>query len=108
MATWAQDHAEYLRTVRQLSQDLRRPIVVGEFGLASGGDAGPASVRAKFESLLSDLEQAPVDLAAFWVFDLDSQNPDWNVTFENSRAFMLKMTADANRRWNAAALRGLR
>ena len=73
-----------------------------EFGLASKGEAG--DTRAKFERLLADLEQAQVDLAAFWVFDLESQSQDWSVTSDNGRAYMLKLTADANRRWNQAAL----
>jgi len=102
MAAWAKDHAEYLRTVRQLSLEMRRPVFVGEFGLASKG--GAADTRAKFERLLADLEQARVDLAAFWVFDLESQSQDWSVTFDNGRAYMLKLTAEANRRWNQAAL----
>jgi hypothetical protein len=70
MAAWAKDPAEYLQTVRQLSREMRRPIFVGEFGLASKSEAG--DTRAKFERLLADLEQAQVDLAAFWVFDLES------------------------------------
>ena len=28
----------------------------------------------------------------------------WNATFDNDRAYMLKLTAEANRRWNKAAL----
>ena len=46
------------------------------------------------------MEQAQVDLAAFWVFDLKNQSRDWSVTFTNSRAGMLRLTVDANRRWN--------
>jgi hypothetical protein len=102
MAAWAKDHAEYLQTVRQLSREMKRPVFVGEFGLASKSEAG--DTRARFERLLADLEQAQVDLAAFWVFDLESQSQDWSVTFDNARAYMLKLTAEANRRWNQAAL----
>jgi hypothetical protein len=102
MAAWAKDHGEYLRTVRQLSREMKRPVFVGEFGLASKSEA--EDTRSRFERLLTDLEQAQVDLAAFWVFDLESQSQDWSVTFDNARAYMLKLTADANRRWNQAAL----
>jgi hypothetical protein len=101
-AAWAKDHAEYLRAVRQLSQEMKRPVFVGEFGLASNGQTG--DTRAGFEHLLTDLEQAQVDLAAFWVFDLGSQSDNWSVTFANARAYMLKLTAEANRRWNQAAI----
>jgi hypothetical protein len=51
------------------------------------------------------MERAEIDLAAFWVFDLPSQNKDWNATFDNARAYMIKLSAEANRQWNAAARR---
>jgi len=38
------------------------------------------------------------------VFDLPAQNGTWNVTFDNDRAWMIELTAQANRRWNKAAL----
>jgi hypothetical protein len=101
-AAWAQDHAEYLRAVRQLSQEMKRPVFVGEFGLASNGEV--RDTRAAFERLLADLDQGQVDLAAFWVFDLPSQSRDWSVTFENTRAFMIQLTAEANRHWYQSAL----
>jgi hypothetical protein len=101
-AAWAKDHAEYLQVVRQLAREMKRPVFVGEFGLASGGDA--AATRTEFERLLADLDRGRVDLAAFWVFDLESQSRDWSATFENERAYMIKLAAEANRRWNRAAL----
>ena len=101
MAAWATNHADYLRTVRALSREMKRPVFVGEFGLAAQADE--ADTRAKFERLLADLEQTEMDLAAFWVFDLGSQSKDWSVTFDNARAYMLQLTAEANRRWNKAA-----
>lgn len=99
-AMWAADHAEYLRTVRDLACEMKRPVCIGEFGLASNGDE--AETRAKFARLLADMEAADVDLAAFWVFDLEVQK-DWNVTTGNHRSYMLEMTIAANRRWQAAA-----
>jgi hypothetical protein len=77
-------------------------VFIGEFGLASNEDE--KATREKFEKLLADMESADVDLAAFWVFDCTSQSPKWNVTFDNSRAYMLKLAAKANRRWNNLAL----
>jgi hypothetical protein len=103
LAAWATDHAEYACAVRDLARKLRRPVFVGEFGLPAGDDL--AATRAGFEHLLAAMEAAEVDLAAFWVFDLKDQNTTWNVTFDNERAYMLKMTAEANRRWNQAARR---
>ena len=103
-AAWAKDDAEYLLAVRRLSLEMKRPVFVGEFGLASNGQDG--DTMAKFERLLADIEQAQVDLAAFWVFDLQSQSQDWSATFENARAYMIELTAEANRRWNQKALHG--
>jgi hypothetical protein len=102
LGTWAGDHADYLRVVRALAREMKRPVFIGEFGLASKDDE--TGTRAKFEKLLSDMEQAEVNLAALWVFDLASQDRSWNATFDNDRAYMLNLTAEANRRWNKAAL----
>jgi hypothetical protein len=104
VAAWAKDHAEYLGVVRQLSQEMKRPVFIGEFGLASSGEV---DASAQFGRLLADMEQAQVDLAAFWVFDLENQSQDWSVTFDNSRAYILKLTAEANQRWNQKALQRL-
>jgi hypothetical protein len=46
------------------------------------------------------MEQAKVDLAAFWVFDLPKKGCPWSVKFDNNRAYMIELTAAANRRWN--------
>ena len=35
MAAWARDHADYFRAVRGLARELKRPVFVGEFGLAA-------------------------------------------------------------------------
>ena len=96
VAAWAGDHADYLCVVRELARDIKRPVFIGEFGLASRDDE--TATRSKFEKLLSDMEQADVGLAAFWVFDLKSQDKSWNATFDNDRAYMLKLTVEANRR----------
>jgi hypothetical protein len=98
MAAWAFDHNDYLLAVRDLSRQMKRPVFVGEFGLASKGDE--AATRMKFEQLLGAMERAEVDLAAFWVFDFEGQAQDWSVTFDNARAYMLTLTAEANHRWN--------
>ena len=103
MAAWATDHGQYLRAVRDLARELKRPVFIGEFGLAAKDD--PAATRAGCEQLLAAMEAADVDLAAFWVFDLKGQDKSWNVTIDNDRACMLQLSAEANRRWNAATRR---
>ena len=95
-AAWATNHVQYLAPVMELARGLKRPVWIGEFGLADQKD--PAETRAMFGRLLTDMEQAGVDLAAFWVFDLGNQKT-WTVTPDNGRAYMLKLAAEANRRW---------
>ena len=74
-----------------------KPLFVGEFGVArqAGSRAQQAAV---FTELLDALVAQGVPLAAFWVFDLESQNPDWNVNFHNDRAWMIDRVAQANAR----------
>ena len=38
VAAWAGDHADYLCVVRELARDMKRPVFIGEFGLASKDD----------------------------------------------------------------------
>lgn len=95
--SWVTNRLYYLQWLKGVAAEAGRPVFVGEFGLAVKKDAG--DVRAVFEALLAEMDQVGIDLAAFWVFDLPSQERDWNVTFENDRAYMLSLTAEANRRW---------
>lgn len=98
VAAWSDCSSNYLSAVKSLAQEMKRPVFIGEFGLASKGDE--AAEHAKFKQLLTDIGDAGVDLAAVWVFDLKTQDKDWNMTFNNSRAYMLKLVAEANGRWN--------
>jgi Cellulase (glycosyl hydrolase family 5) len=97
-ATWAKGDADYLNAVHALAREMKRPVFIGEFGVASNGNND--ETRKKFEKFLAVMESADVNLAAFWVFDFNAQSPKWNVTFANKRAYMLKLAAEANRRWN--------
>jgi endo-1,4-beta-mannosidase len=100
LAAWATNHVDYLGPVVAQARVMKRPVWIGEFGLPSKGD--DAGERAKFEGLIAAMEQTGVDLAAVWVFDLANQK-EWNATFGNPRAYMLRQVAEANRRWNAIA-----
>lgn len=99
-ATWADSSFKYLSAVKGLAKEMKRPVFVGEFGLASKGDE--AAERSQFEQLLSAMNDADVDLAAVWVFDFSPQDHDYNITDDNSRSYMLKWVAEANRRWATA------
>jgi hypothetical protein len=97
LGAWVTGRLHYLTWLRGLADEAKRPVFVGEFGVSAREDG--VSVRCVFEAQLQELEQAGIDLAAFWVFDLPSQKKDWDVTFDNDRAFMIGLTAEANRRW---------
>ena len=101
MGAWATDRLSWLRALKDIAREAGRPVFIGEFGLPA--KAGDTATRAEFEELISEMEQTGVDLAAFWVFDYPPQEGTWNVSFENEHAYRIKVTAEANRRWNRAA-----
>lgn len=73
---------------------LGKPLFIGEFGVSKTGDT--AAQQAVFEEFIHAIGKHEVPLAAFWVFDLSSQDTDWNVTFTNDRAWMIRRVARAN------------
>ena len=77
------------------AKHLGKPLFIGEFGVSKTSDA--AAQQAVFEEFLNAIGKHEVPLAAFWVFDLSSQDADWNVTFANDRAWMIRRVARANR-----------
>ena len=48
--------------------------------------------------MLRIIEDSNVPLAALWVFDLPSQNADYNITADNARSYQLREVAKANAR----------
>jgi hypothetical protein len=101
-ATWASGWRDWLHIVKTSPQLSGRPVFVGEFA-SSANNANETEERAIFESLLSDMDKEGVDLAAFWVFDLKSQEKSGSATFDNKRAYMIQLAAEANRRWGSTA-----
>ena len=84
----------------RLAAQAGKPLFIGEFGAAEA--TGPREAQqARFEEFLRAIEKHRVPLAAFWVFDLPSQKKDWNVTFENDRAFMIDLVSKLNQRLRA-------
>ena len=92
----AQSLTELVAKVQQITQRHRRPLFIGEFGAAK--TLGAEEERARFLELLGAIEDNQIALAATWVFDFERQDRDWNVTFENERAYMLKMVGEVNER----------
>jgi len=96
LGKWVLNRQHYLMWLRETADQLMRPIFVGEFGLADKS-GGPPS-RPVFEAQLAEFEKAGIDLAAFWVYDRAGGGGGWSATFENARAYMIDLTAAANRR----------
>lgn len=97
LGSWVTSRLHYLQWLKGVAAEVGRPVFVGEFGLSE--KTGKEDVRVVFEALLAEMEQANIDLAAFWVYDLSGQEKTWNVTFDNERAYMIRLTVEANRRW---------
>jgi hypothetical protein len=102
-ARWTTGWGDYVGKLRAFATETRRPLFIGEFGLAEGDKFSPEQVKARYRDILAAMEAADVDLAALWVFDLPSQAKDWSVTFDNARAYMLHDVIEAHRRWRASA-----
>ena len=88
--------AGMLKAIQKISLKARKPLFVGEFGapLTLGEDAE----RTRFMELMNAIEAGRIPLSAVWVFDHAGQNKDWNITFDNSRSYMLKRITQANQR----------
>jgi hypothetical protein len=98
---WTSGWPDYLGKLRAEATASRRPIIIGEFGLAEGGKFSPEQVKTRYRDIIAAMEAADIDLAALWVFDLPSQGKDWSVTFTNARSYMLDDVVQANKRVQA-------
>ncbi len=96
---WSTGWLDYLGKLRAYATETRRPLFVGEFGLAESKTLTPEQVKTRYREILTAMEATGVDLAAVWVFDLPNQEGTWSVTFGNSRAYMLQDVIEAHRRW---------
>ena len=96
---WTAGWSDYLGGLRALADEKKLPIFIGEFGLAEGGKRTREQVRSRFDDILTAMNNARVDLAAVWVFDLPGQDKSWNITFENDRSYMLDLVVAVNKHW---------
>jgi len=96
---WTTGWADYLKNLRDVATANKRALFIGEFGLADGGKFSSEEVKTRYRGILTAMQEAGVDLAAAWVFDLPSQRKDWSITFSNSRAYMLEDVIAANKEW---------
>jgi hypothetical protein len=76
------------------AKSIKKPLFIGEFGVPGTGP----EVEKEFRRMLRLIEESHAPLAALWVFDLPSQNVDYNITADNARSYQLREVAEANAR----------
>ncbi len=87
---------EALSLAAQHAARAGKPLFLGEFGAPRKfGDA--QEQEAAFRRFLEAIKRHRVPLAAFWVFDYDRQESEWNVSPSNDRAFLLDLVSRHNR-----------
>jgi hypothetical protein len=96
--------ADAIGVASRCAASAGKPLFLGEFGVARQAGSRDQQ-QADFTELLETINAQPVPLAAFWVFDLDSQEQDWNVSFHNDRGWMIDLVARANARLGDPAKR---
>jgi len=96
------DDTTYEHVLEQVVDAARRSrnaVFVGEFGAPRGTDQGDMEwTRAENLKLLRAIEESGVAIAAIWVFDFDAQEPTWNISPDNDRAYLLDALSEANAR----------
>ncbi len=85
----------YLKFLNQIAVANRQPLFVGEFGAESAADVSSVQTKQTFGALLQAVVTSGTPLAALWVYDYPKQ-PNWSVTFTNSRTYQLAEIEHAN------------
>lgn len=91
----AKDMGALIQRASAAASRAGKALVVGEFGAPAS--LGPQRERAVYREMLVALENSRVPLGAFWVFDNPGQKNDWDVSFDNPRAYMIEDAVKANR-----------
>ena len=89
---------DIIRISMDQAKSWRRPLFIGEFGVSL--EWGPEKEQSTFMEILECIELYGVPLSCVWVFDYPQQNSDWNITFDNSRKYMLEEIGKLNRKIN--------
>ncbi len=79
----------------EIAVRARKPLFVGEFGVADKPDTPAAENEKPFGEMLRTIVQLKVPMAALWVYDLSSQL-GFTVTATNARSWQLKAISEAN------------
>jgi DNA replication initiation complex subunit (GINS family) len=88
------EDAERIAWSARAAKSIKKPLFIGEFGVPGTGP----EVEKEFRRMLRLIEESTAPLAALWVFDLPSQNADYNITADNARSYQIREVAAANAR----------
>jgi len=88
-----EEDRQRLAWAAELSRRLKKPLFIGEFGVAG---EGPETI-ARFQRLLQIIRELDVPIAALWVFDYKQQQKSFNVRPDNSRRYQLDAIVGFNR-----------
>lgn len=93
-------YSQILEEAFKASRDAGKGLFVGEFGAPPDNEAPWTFETAMAEgmAMFKAIEESPVQLAAYWVFDFSWQESSMNVTATNSRSAYLKALQEANKR----------
>lgn len=93
-------YSQVLSEAFQASRDVGKGLFVGEFGAPPDNESPwtPETAMAEGLALFKAIEDSPVQLAAYWVFDFSWQESSMNVTATNARNGYLKVLQEANKR----------
>jgi hypothetical protein len=94
---WAATTDRLVEVLKKESLRLNRTLVIGEFGVPRGVDRPVAA----FDEILDAMERHQVPLALLWVYDLPSQDRDWNVSLDDDRAWQLERILKYNQKTRA-------
>lgn len=90
------DYSTIISHLAACAKDLRKPIMVGEFGASETEGGTPDGTRTKFISLIDTLQMSNIGLAALWVYDFPYQSGTHSVTPGNNRSYQLDLIRQAN------------
>ncbi|MEN8202846.1 MAG: cellulase family glycosylhydrolase [Bacteroidota bacterium] len=85
------DYDELVEKLMEWSAEFGKPLFIGEFGENENAE----NTKQIFEERINTIVSHRVQLSAAWVYDL-SWMTEWNITFENSRSYMLDRIIEAN------------
>ena len=88
-------YQELLETCMQIGRTVNKPVYVEEFvATARPGSFTSMNESQYFSTQLAAIENSGVPLASVWVYDRKLLPDRSNLTFDNDRAYMLRMIAE--------------